>query len=80
MILRATIASALFFFALAAGAQEPKWLTDARAREAKTTSPREFKSKDNWFKAKVPAKVVGVIEKVDDSYSIEFDLGVETPI
>lgn len=79
MILRGTVASALLFFALVAGAQEPKWLTDARAREAKAGSPREFKSKDNWFKAKVPAKVVGPVEKVEESYSIEFDLGAETP-
>ena len=56
-------------------ADAPKWLTEARARESKLMAPRELKSKDNWFKAKVPAKVVGVIERVEDSYSIELDHG-----
>lgn len=59
----------------AQAADSPKWLTEARARESKLIAPRELKSKDNWFKAKVPAKVVGVIERVEDSYSIELDHG-----
>ena len=59
-------------------AQEPKWLTDARAREGKIGTPKEFKSKDNWFKARVPGKVKGAVEKVEDSYSIEIDFGGES--
>jgi len=59
----------------AQAADSPKWLTDARARESRLIAPRDLKAKDNWFKAKVPAKVVGTIEKVEDSYSIEFDHG-----
>jgi hypothetical protein len=59
------------------GAEEPQWLKDARAREGKSGPAVELKSKDNWFKAKVPARVVGVIEKVEGSYSIEFNIGSE---
>ena len=56
-------------------ADSPKWLTDARARESRLIAPRQFQSRDSWFRAKVPAKVVGVIERVQDSYSIELDHG-----
>ena len=64
----------------AQAADSPKWLTEARARESKLIAPREFKAKDNWFKARVPAKVVGVIEKDQGSYSIELDHGSGTSI
>jgi hypothetical protein len=57
------------------GAEEPQWLKDARAREGKPGPAVELKSKDHWFKARVPAIVVGVIEKVEGSYSIEFNIG-----
>jgi hypothetical protein len=59
----------------AQAADAPGWLAEAGARESRLIAPREFSSKDNWFSAKVPAKVVGVVEKVDDTYSIEFDHG-----
>ncbi|MEJ0088005.1 MAG: hypothetical protein WDO72_20250 [Pseudomonadota bacterium] len=62
-------------FPSAWAADTPAWLTAAGARESRLIAPREIKSKDGWFKARVPAKVVGVIEKVDDSYSIELDHG-----
>ncbi|HEV7607073.1 MAG TPA: hypothetical protein VGO61_07040 [Steroidobacteraceae bacterium] len=68
----------LSFWVVAMAAQaadEPQWLKEARAREGKPIVAREFKSKDNWLKAKVPGKVVGVIEKVQGSYSIELDIG-----
>jgi hypothetical protein len=67
-------------FPAAQAADSPKWLTEARARESKLIAPREFKAKDGWFKAKVPAKAVGVIEKEQGSYSIELDHGSGTSI
>ena len=42
---------------LAAAADEPQWLKDARAREGKPGQSVEVMSKDKWFKAKVPAKL-----------------------
>ena len=65
MIQRAVFAvSLLMFCTIALGADEPKWLKDARAREAKAMKPVELKSKDGVFKARIPAKLVGTIEKV----------------
>lgn len=78
MIVRVVLASWMLLCAMGIQAQEPKWLTDARAREGKIGTPKEFKSKDNWFKARVPGKVQGTVEKVQDSYSIEIDFGSES--
>jgi hypothetical protein len=61
-------------------AQEPDWLVDARAREGKTTSAREIRSPDGWFKARVPAKLAGKVEFEDDAYSMTFDIGTGTPV
>jgi hypothetical protein len=73
---RALLAFCLGLGAMAAQAADfPKWLVEARARESKPIAPREVRSKDNWLIAKVPARAVGAIEKVDSSYSIEFDHG-----
>jgi hypothetical protein len=56
-------------------ADEPQWLKDARAREGKMGLPSAIKSKDNWFKAKLPAKLIGEIEKVEGSYTVELNIG-----
>jgi hypothetical protein len=56
-------------------ADEPQWLKDARAREGKIDKAAAIKSKDNWFKAKLPAKLVGDIEKVEGSYTVQLDIG-----
>ena len=60
-------------------AEEPQWLKDARAREGKVSRAVELKSKDNWFKARVPAKVIGDIEKSEGSYTVQLDIGSEQP-
>jgi len=62
------------------GADEPKWLTDARAREGKILKPTEIRSKDGWFKARVPGKLVGIIEKVEGSYTVELDIGADVNV
>ena len=49
-------------------------------RARATCKPAEIKSKDKWFKAKVPAKVVGDIEKVEGSYTVELNIGSDQPV
>ena len=78
MIVRIVLASWMLLCAMAIQAEEPKWLTEARAREGKLGTPKEFKSKDSWLKARVPGKVKGAVEKVEESYSIEVDFGGES--
>ena len=39
----------------------------------------EFKSKDKWFTARVPGKVVGDIVKERDSYTVTINIGSESP-
>ena len=80
MVSRGLIAVALFLFVVVVQADEPQWLKDARAREGKAAAASEFKSKDSWLKAKVPAKAVGTIEKSEGSYSVELDIGAPSPI
>jgi hypothetical protein len=75
MFKRAAFAITLLSCTSAFGADEPQWLKDARARESKSLQPAEIKSKDGWFKARTPGKLVGTIEKVDGSYSVELDVG-----
>jgi len=58
-------------------ADEPQWLKDARAREGKPAAAVAIKSKDNWFKAKLPAKLMGEIEKVEGSYTVQLNIGSE---
>jgi hypothetical protein len=65
--------------ALAADA-DPKWLVDARARESRPQKPRAIESADKWFKAQVPAKLEGSIEKSEDSYSLSFASGGKAPV
>lgn len=64
----------------AQAADEAAWLQEARAREGKVIRARKLESKDKWLKARVPAKTVGAIEKVEGSYSIELDIGGESSI
>jgi hypothetical protein len=81
MIQRWAIASAaILAVSVAHAANEPKWLTDAKAREGKLGAAKEVVSDDKWFKAKLPGKVKNKVEKADGSYSIEVDIGTDTPI
>jgi hypothetical protein len=65
---------------VALAAEEPKWLKDARAREGKIGKAVAVQSKDNWFKAKVPGKLIGTIEKVEGSYTVELNIGSEQSV
>jgi hypothetical protein len=59
-------------------AAEPQWLTDARAREGKLEEVRQIHSSDGWFSAQLPVAVIGRIDKVQGSYTVEFSVGSET--
>ena len=76
---RVLIGLSVLFATFTQAAEEPQWLKDARAREGKPVPAAELKSKDSSFKARVPAKVVGDIEKLEGSYTIEFNIGGEQP-
>ncbi|HYJ41572.1 MAG TPA: hypothetical protein VEW08_12330 [Steroidobacteraceae bacterium] len=76
---RALICLSILLSTLARAAEEPQWLKDARAREG-NAKPAVLKSKDNWFKARVPAKVIGDIEKSEGSYTVELDIGSDQPV
>lgn len=80
MFKRAAFAFSLLLCSSAFAAEEPQWLKDARAREAKSLKPVEFKSKDGWFKASVPGKVVNTVEEAEGSYSVQLDIGGEASV
>jgi len=79
MTKRVILAMSVCLFGLAAMAEEPQWLKDARAREGKPGKAVELRSKDKWFRAKVPAKVTDPIEKLEGSYTVSLDIGSEQP-
>ena len=79
-MLRVVVASLALLCAFEALGDEPKWLQDARAREASPVAPGEFSSKDGWFRARLPAKVAGDIEKLEGSYTVTIDVGSDAPV
>lgn len=59
----------------AVAAEEPEWLKTMRAREAAPAQKLvDVKSTDGWFTARVPGKLDGKIELVDDSYSVNLEI------
>ncbi len=80
MLKRAAFAFSLLFCASVFGADEPQWLKDARARESKPLKAVDLKSKDGWFKARLPGKVVGDVVLAEGSYSVEIDIGSDAPV
>ncbi len=74
MFRQAALALSLLMCVSAFADEEPQWLKDARAREAKSLKPAEIRSKDGWLKVTTPGKAVGVVEKVEGSYSVELDI------
>jgi hypothetical protein len=80
MFSRAAFLLVCFYGMSASAADEPKWLKDARARESKSLKPAVLQSKDGWFKARVPGKLVNTVEKVEGSYSVELDIGSDARV
>jgi hypothetical protein len=61
-------------------AEEPKWLTEARAREGRLIEAIDIRSPDGLLTARVPAKLAAPIQKDDDEYVLQFDVGTDTPV
>lgn len=76
---RSVLGCSLLLLAQYVSADEPQWLTEARAREGKDVKVRAFGSEDGFFRGKAPAKALNKIVEDDGSYSIAFDMGGETP-
>jgi hypothetical protein len=67
-------------FLTAVSAGEPDWLVAARAREGQLRPPKKVKSTDGFFRAEVPAKVVGKIATGEDTYLVRLDAQAGSPI
>lgn len=80
MFKRAWFAFSMSLCASAFAADAPKWLTEAHSRESKPLTAMDLQSKDGWFKAQLPGKVVGAIEKIEGSYPMELDIGSDTNV
>lgn len=80
MFKRAALAFSLLLCMPAFGADEPKWLKDARARESKSLKAAEIRSQDGWFTARTPGKSVKTIEEGEGSYSVELDIGGDASV
>ena len=80
--MRHRIAIALFGLSCltAAQAAEPDWLVQARAREGQLGKPKNVKSTDGFFRAQVPAKIVGKIAPDDGTYLVRMDARAGSPI
>ncbi|HWJ04690.1 MAG TPA: hypothetical protein VNS57_02725 [Steroidobacteraceae bacterium] len=70
---------ALPTFAVAA-AEEPAWLQQARAREAKLVDAQPFASTDGVVTGRARAKLVNKVEPDEGTYYLEFDIGTDAPV
>ena len=59
----------------ASAADEPAWLTEARAREAKPVAIQSIASQDGAFSVKVPAKLKEPIDPSEGTYAMALDFG-----
>jgi hypothetical protein len=70
----------LVLFALGcASVPETDWLTELREREADPIAEQTLASADGFFRARVPARLVGEITPQADAYGLRLDVGSETP-
>ncbi len=76
----ATMLGLMLLPTLGAAAEEPAWLTEARAREGTLVAARPFKSKDGALTGQVPGKVRNKVVLEDQVYYLEVDIGTETPV
>jgi hypothetical protein len=80
MFKRPLLAFSVLLCSTVFGADAPDWLKEARARESKSLKSSALKSKDGWFKVSSPGKLVGAIEKVEGSYTVELDVGSDANV
>jgi hypothetical protein len=59
---------------------EPDWLQALRAREAEPLAQQPIQSSDRFFRARIPAKLVGSIERDGEAYKVSLDVGSEAPV
>ena len=76
----ALVVLALLSFAPAASAKEPRWLKDARAREARQLEKASVRSTDGYFTATIPGKVLNEVTENDGTYLISLNIGSEVPM
>jgi hypothetical protein len=77
-----TAAAALLALAAASAhtQEQPQWLTDALAREARLPEPRTVTSVDGRLQANVPGEVQHKVEMQSDAYSLTIQLGKELTV
>ena len=61
-------------------ADEPEWLTKARAIEAEPAPMVDIRSPDGGLTARVPAKLAGPITRDEDEYLMQFDVGPDAVV
>lgn len=71
---------ALAPFAIAHAADEPEWLTKARAAESAPVPTVDIRSPDGELTARVPAKLAGPISRDEDEYLMQFDVGPDVTV
>lgn len=65
---------------LAHAQEQPQWLTDALAREARLPEPKAVTSVDGLLQARVPGEVAHKIELQSEAYSLTIQLGKELTV
>lgn len=58
----------------------PKWLTDAKVREARLADPVDVVSEDGWLRVTVPGGVKHKVALADGSYSLSIELEGSVPV
>jgi hypothetical protein len=59
---------------------EPDWLQALRAREAEPLPQQGIQSPDRFFRARIPAKLAGSIQREEDFYRFSLDVGAASPV
>jgi hypothetical protein len=59
---------------------EPEWLKEARMREGEALPQQAVRSTDRFFSARVPAKLVGAVERHEGAYALSLDIGSTAPV
>jgi hypothetical protein len=54
--------------------ETPKWLVEAKLREARLPALVQVASEDGWFKTQAPGKVRGKVLKEEGSYSLDIEI------
>ena len=58
----------------------PGWLLELRAREAESIGAQTIRPNDGFFSSTVPAKLVRPIERTEEAYLVQLDIGSAAPV